>query len=89
MGHTQQPVKTEMKEERCEDDNVDEDMPTDLSIGACEQWRKRTWPDSASAAHDKHRISALIGDSIMMMKRDPEYNSEQCALNLKSEKCEQ
>lgn len=84
----QQAVKTEMKEERCEDDNVDEDMPTDLSMTASEPWRKRARSDPAPVPHDKHRISALIGDS-MMLKRESEYNTEHYALNLKSEKCEQ
>ncbi|XP_045459579.1 ets DNA-binding protein pokkuri [Melitaea cinxia] len=83
----QAAVKTEMKEERCEEDNVDEDMPTDLSMTASEPWRKRARPDPP-APHDKHRISALIGDN-MMLKREAEYNNEHYALNLKSEKCEQ
>lgn len=83
-------VKTEMKEERCEDEQVDEDMPTDLSMAASEPWRKRVRPEPAPIAspHDKHRISALIGDT-MMHKRESEYNAEHFALNLKSEKCEQ
>lgn len=83
-------VKTEMKEERCEDEPVDEDMPTDLSITASEPWRKRARPDPSSVAsqHDKHRISALIGDNLMP-KREPEYSAENYALNLRSEKCEQ
>lgn len=83
-------VKTEMKEERCEDENIDEDMPTDLSITASEPWRKRARPDPAllAAQHDKHRISALIGDNLMP-KREPEYSAENYALNLRSEKCEQ
>lgn len=88
---TPQPVvKSEMKEERCEEDTVDEDMPTDLSMTASEPWRKRARSDPAhgQSPHDKHRISALIGDS-MMMKRESEYNGEHYALNLKSEKCEQ
>lgn len=88
----QSVVKTEMKEERCEEENVDDDMPTDLSMAASEPWRKRARPDAASAQpppqHDKHRISALIGDN-MMMKREAEYSTEHYALNLKSEKCEQ
>ncbi|CAG9563406.1 unnamed protein product [Danaus chrysippus] len=79
---TQQPaVKTEVKDDRCEDEN-DEDMPTDLSMSG-EPWRKR---QRTEPARDKHRISALIGDAIM--KREPDY-TEHYALNLKSEKCEQ
>lgn len=81
----QAPVKMEMKEERCEDDNVDEDMPTDLSMAASEPWRKRARPDSQ--LQDKHRISALIGENILM-KREPEYATDHYALNL-SDKCEQ
>ncbi|XP_030023582.2 ets DNA-binding protein pokkuri [Manduca sexta] len=89
----QSVVKTEMKEERCEEETVDEDMPTDLSMAASEPWRKRARSDPAAAQplpsqHDKHRISALIGDN-MMMKREAEYATEHYALNLKSEKCEQ
>ncbi|XP_038213092.1 ets DNA-binding protein pokkuri [Zerene cesonia] len=90
----QQPppvVKAEMKEERCEDEHVEEDMPTDLSMTASEPWRKRPRSDPAPAppSHDKHYISTLIGDNNMMMKPESEYNSEYYALNLKSEKCEQ
>lgn len=85
-------VKTEMKEERCEvDEPVDEDMPTDLSMAASEPWRKRARADAPPAPpppHDKHHISALIGDN-MMMKRESDYATEHYALNLKSEKCEQ
>jgi ETS translocation variant 6/7 len=83
-------VKSEMKEERCEDEHVDEDMPTDLSMAASEPWRKRARPDPSSitSQYDKHRISALIGDS-MIPKREPEYSADNYALNLKSEKCEQ
>lgn len=80
-------VKTEMKEERCEiDEPVDEDMPTDLSMAASEPWRKRARSDASSAPppHDKHHISALIGDN-MMMKRESDYATEHYALNLKSE----
>ncbi|XP_041972938.1 ets DNA-binding protein pokkuri [Aricia agestis] len=87
----QQPVvKAEMKEERCEDENVDEDMPTDLSMSASEPWRKRPRAEAVptSQSHDKHRISALIGET-MMLKREPEYSADHYALNLKSEKCEQ
>lgn len=82
-------VKTEMKEERCEEEPVDEDMPTDLSMSTSEPWRKRARPDSGSAPtqHDTHRISALIGES--MLKRDSQYTQDHYALNLKSEKCEQ
>lgn len=84
----QAPVKTEMKEERCEEDNVDEDMPTDLSMSTSEPWRKRARPEAVQVSqHDKHRISSLIGDN-MIMKREPEYSAEHYALNL-SEKCEQ
>lgn len=86
---SQAVVKTEMKEERCEEEAVDEDMPTDLSMAASEPWRKRARSDNAPpSTHDKHRISALIGDN-MMMKQEFEYASEHYALNLKSEKCEQ
>ncbi|KAF9412977.1 hypothetical protein HW555_008674 [Spodoptera exigua] len=83
-------VKTEMKEERCDEEPVDEDMPTDLSMAASEPWRKRARPDPnpVQPHHDKHHISALIGEN-MMMKRETEYASEHYALNLKSEKCEQ
>lgn len=83
-------VKTEMKEERCEEDTVDEDMPTDLSMAAAEPWRKRARSDPVSAptTHEKHRISALIGENILL-KREPDYTPEHYALNLKSEKCEQ
>lgn len=86
----QQPlVKTEIKVERCEEDNGDEDMPTDLSMAASEPWRKRARTDPIPPpTHDKHRISALIGESIML-KRESEYNTEHYALNLKSDKCEQ
>lgn len=86
----QQLVKTEMKDERCEEETVDEDMPTDLSMAASEPWRKRARSDPAPipSQHDKHRISALIGDT-MMLKRESEYNTEHYALNIKSEKCEQ
>lgn len=86
----QQIVKTEMKEERCEDEHVEEDMPTDLSMATSEPWRKRARSDNPQPplTHDKHRISALIGDN-MMLKRESEYNPEHYALNLKSEKCEQ
>lgn len=84
----QSVVKTEMKEERCDDENVDEDMPTDLSMAAAEPWRKRARSDNAPPPqHDKHRISALIGEN-MMMKRESEYTADHYALNL-SEKCEQ
>lgn len=86
----QAAVKTEMKEERCEEEAVDEDMPTDLSMAASEPWRKRARSDPAPipSQHDKHRISVLIGDN-MMLKREPEYSGDHYALNLKSEKCEQ
>lgn len=81
-------VKTEMKEERCEDEPVDEDMPTDLSMSTSEPWRKRARPDSGSVStqYEKHRISALIGES--MLKRD-DHLPDHYALNLKSEKSEQ
>ncbi|XP_047989599.1 ets DNA-binding protein pokkuri [Leguminivora glycinivorella] len=88
---TPQPVvKTEMKEERCEEDPADEDMPTDLSMAAAEPWRKRARPEPVSAPppHEKHRISALIGES-MLLKRESDYTTDHYALNLKSEKCEQ
>lgn len=86
-------VKTEMKEERCDEETVDEEMPTDLSMSASEPWRKRARSDTATAPpsstqHDKHRISTLIGDN-MIMKREVDYSAEHYALNLKSEKCEQ
>lgn len=86
----QASVKMEMKEERCEEEPVDEDMPTDLSMAASEPWRKHARPEPSPIAspHDKHRISALIGDTTMY-KRESEYNAEHFALNLKSEKCEQ
>ncbi|XP_045526333.1 ets DNA-binding protein pokkuri [Pieris brassicae] len=86
----QSVVKAEMKEERCEDDHVEEDMPTDLSMSATEPWRKRPRSDPAPVipSHDKHYISTLIGDN-MMMKQESDYSSEYYALNLKSEKCEQ
>lgn len=83
-------VKTEMKEERCDEEPIDEDMPTDLSMAAAEPWRKRARPEPSPVQqpHDKHHISALIGDN-MMIKRESEYATEHYALNLKSEKCEQ
>ncbi|XP_063823325.1 ets DNA-binding protein pokkuri [Ostrinia nubilalis] len=84
-------VKSEMKEERCDEEIVDEDMPTDLSITASEPWRKRARPDPtlAPSQHDKHRISALIGDNLMPKREPVEYSAENYALNLRSEKCEQ
>ncbi|XP_047522580.1 ets DNA-binding protein pokkuri [Pieris napi] len=95
VAQQQQPqpqsvVKAEMKEERCDDDHVEEDMPTDLSMSATEPWRKRPRSDPAPVipSHDKHYISTLIGDN-MMMKQESDYSSEYYALNLKSEKCEQ
>lgn len=83
-------VKTEMKEERCEEEPVDEDLPTDLSMATSEPWRKRARSDPSLVPpqHDKHRISSLIGES-MMLKRESEYSGDHYALNLKSEKCEQ
>lgn len=81
-------VKTENKE--CEEEQtVDEDMPTDLSMAASEPWRKRARTEHASQPlHDKHRISALIGETIKI-KRESEYSNDHYALNLKSEKCDQ
>lgn len=83
-------VKTEMKEERCDDEHVDEEMPTDLSMSSSESWRKRqlTNPSAITPQHDKHRISALIGEN--MMRREPDFIlSDHYALNLKSEVCDQ
>lgn len=81
-------VKSETKE--CEEEPVvDEDMPTDLSMAAVEPWRKRPRAEPPSQPLlDKHRISALIGET-MKIKRETDYVNEHYALNLKSEKCEQ
>lgn len=85
MSPTRVVPQAPVKIERCEDDNADEDMPTDLSMAASEPWRKRARPDPQ--LQDKHRISALIGENILM-KREPEYATDHYALNL-SDKCEQ
>lgn len=54
----------------------DDDMPTDLSMPADFQSRKRSHPDSPKLAtlSDKHRISMIVGENLQKLSREREQH---------------